>query len=60
MQQFRQNFKGSWQNRANALEKSNIQLKDSSIDLIDLVWPTDERPAKPNSQIFIHELKYAG
>jgi len=29
-------------------------------DLIDKFWPADERAKVPNSEVYIHELKYAG
>ncbi len=29
-------------------------------DLIDEIWPSDERPQKPDSQIRVHDLKFAG
>jgi Xaa-Pro aminopeptidase len=30
------------------------------MDLIDMIWPADERPQKPKTDIYIHEIKYAG
>ena len=48
-----------WQNREEILNKYNFQLKNPDQDLIDIIW-TSGRPAKPNSELEIHDLKYAG
>jgi hypothetical protein len=29
-------------------------------DLIDQVWPASERAKEPNTEIYIHDLNYAG
>jgi hypothetical protein len=42
------------------LEKAGLKYVEAQIDLIDEIWPADERPAKPNTPIEIHDLKYAG
>ena len=38
----------SWQNRERILKQSGIEFKNSETDLIDLIWPADERPPKPS------------
>ena len=56
----------SCQSRENSLAASGIILEsplDSQskpIDLIDLIWPADERDPKPNGPLKIHEAKFAG
>lgn len=53
-------FEDDWQIREKNLKASDIVFKSPDQDLIDLIWPADERPQKPNSQIKIHDVKYAG
>ena len=50
----------SWQNRERILKQSGIEFKNSETDLIDLIWPADERPPKPSGTIEIHSLEFAG
>lgn len=42
------------------MKKSGISLHNPDEDLIDLIWPADERPAKPNTEIKIHDFKFSG
>ena len=51
---------GGWQSRESELIKGGLIFKSPNKDLIDEVWPADERPTKPSSQIYIHDIKYAG
>lgn len=39
---------------------NNISLLSPSEDLIDLIWPENERPSKPNSEIKIHHNDFSG
>lgn len=43
-----------------SLSQSNIRLISPEKDLIDEIWPLDERDQKPNSEIKIHSLKFSG
>jgi hypothetical protein len=42
------------------LEDEGLLFVSPNQDLIDAVWPQDERPPKPNSNIMIHDIKYTG
>lgn len=53
-------LKATWQTRESELAKSNVLLESPDKDLIDEIWPSDERPSKPNSTIRIHDIKFAG
>ncbi|KAK4301818.1 hypothetical protein Pmani_026085 [Petrolisthes manimaculis] len=50
----------TWMSYAEDLAKANIQLVAEETNLVDLVWPEDERSPESDSPIFIHELAYAG
>lgn len=56
----------SWRSREDSLAAAGIMLEtplDSQskpIELVDLIWPSEERPAKPNGPLMIHEAKFAG
>lgn len=40
--------------------EANIQLVAEETNLVDLVWPEEERPPESDSPLFIHELAHAG
>ncbi len=44
----------------NLLSKSDIKLQSPKIDLIDEIWPREERDEKPNSAIKVHSLNFSG
>jgi hypothetical protein len=51
----------TWRSRNETLAKYSIEFRDyKDKDIIDEIWPPNERPKKANSTIEIHELKYAG
>jgi Xaa-Pro aminopeptidase len=50
--------KSSWESRENAFKDKQISVWSPQIDLIDEIWK--DRPAKPNSTIFIHAVEYSG
>ena len=58
----------SWNSRLTAFKDTKIQLTDvlpdesarGKSDLVDIVWPEDERPSKPADALIIHEKVYAG
>jgi len=52
--------KASWQNRETNLKKADLKYVEAQTDLIDEIWPADERSPKPSTPIEIHDLKYAG
>jgi hypothetical protein len=52
--------KALWENRMNLLSKSDIKLQSPKIDLIDEIWPREERDEKPNSAIKVHSLNFSG
>ena len=45
-----------WESRSAELLKSNIKLINPVKDLIDEIWPSDERAYKPNSLIKVHKF----
>ena len=49
-----------WQSRESLLKENGISFKSPDTELIDVVWPENERPQKSNSKIQIHDIKYAG
>ncbi|KAK8724909.1 hypothetical protein OTU49_010972 [Cherax quadricarinatus] len=50
----------TWKTYAKELKKSGIELVAEETNLIDLIWPSDERPIFPADPIYIHELHFAG
>ena len=64
MKQKQQQQKDSWINRKNSLEARNLIFVDTvanqEVDIIDAIWLEPERPSKPNSQIKIHNISFAG
>ncbi len=40
-----------------SLSKKNVKFK-TDLDLINIIW--DDRPEKPNTEVFIHDIKYTG
>ncbi|RNA02064.1 Xaa-Pro aminopeptidase [Brachionus plicatilis] len=50
----------SWQNTESQLSKFKLSLHNPNEDLVDLIWPSDERPLKPNTEIKIHDKEFAG
>ncbi|XP_042203854.1 uncharacterized protein LOC121853643 isoform X2 [Homarus americanus] len=50
----------TWIAYAEDLAKSEIKLEAEERNLVDLVWPAEERPPHSQDPIFIHELKFAG
>ena len=53
-------IKDVWQARNDQLKSYGIILQDAENDLIDLIWPADERTPKPSTLLMIHDVKYAG
>ncbi len=54
------NYLDDWEDREESLEDEGLLFVSPDQDLIDAVWPQDERPPKPNSDLMIHDVKYAG
>jgi hypothetical protein len=52
--------KDDWQSRENALKANGVSFVSPDKELIDIVWPSTERPLKSNSKIYIQDIKYAG
>ncbi|XP_069163625.1 uncharacterized protein [Procambarus clarkii] len=50
----------TWLSYAEDLSKSDITLVAEETNLVDLVWPSSERPPYSEEPIFIHELQFAG
>lgn len=48
-----------WKNREKKLTDFGLQFIDS-VDLVDPIWPTTDRDAKPNNKIFHHDIYYTG
>lgn len=40
--------------------ESEIEMVAEETNLVDLVWPTEERPPYPQQPIYIHEIQFAG
>lgn len=51
----------TWQAREKVLSAKGIILEDAKTDLIDEIWTQDQgRPEKPNFNIMIHDILFAG
>ena len=37
-----------------------MNLVAEETNLVDLVWPAEERPPYPEEEIYTHELEFAG
>ncbi|CAG0888017.1 unnamed protein product, partial [Darwinula stevensoni] len=42
------------------LRPCGVSLVPTQPNLIDLIWPGEERSASPKNPVFVHELKYSG
>lgn len=49
----------AWRSRERELNKSSVVFRNSPDNLIDRIW-TDDRPPKPTSPLYVHDLKFAG
>lgn len=49
----------TWQSYDTALSGKNIAFVGVANDLVDLIW-TEDRPARPNNPVFIHDISFAG
>ncbi|XP_068204173.1 uncharacterized protein [Palaemon carinicauda] len=49
-----------WKSYDKEISEAGIDFNPEETNLVDLVWPEDERPSYSEDPIFIHELQFAG
>ncbi|XP_064108547.1 uncharacterized protein LOC135216931 isoform X1 [Macrobrachium nipponense] len=49
-----------WKSYEKEISETGIEFIQEETNLVDLVWPDDERPSYSEDPLFIHELQFAG